>query len=292
MQASRILGPAAFLAALTFLPGCFDSGDSPTAGSTDDLEQEAIEYVALEEEADFADPDVFLWEGPDAAPAPFATERWYRELLDLDRTLSIVIEKPDGGPWTADVTIEGVATGLLHLYSADGDSLAHVTKDFTNTGVRSLLFRKERPDGPRHRGWRLVALSGVLIESPATTRRIESVRIQAAGVDETITNVTELQRVQDVLALPPNTEATVTVTTGDASDQVFLHLRRCRMRIPLVANGDGTFSGRFLTGGEFRPHHLVVDVLSEGTLYDDVAPYDNIAWGIPWRAAVPAPGES
>jgi hypothetical protein len=108
------------------------------------------------------------------------------------------------------------------------------------------------------------------------------VRIQAGG-GRTITNVTDLVRVFGVLALPPAVEARVTVTTGDASDQVFLHLRYRRARLPLVSNGDGTFSGRFFTGEEPGPRHLVVDVLSEGTLFDDEAAYDNVAWGIPMR---------
>jgi hypothetical protein len=56
-----------------------------------------------------------------------------------------------------------------------------------------------------------------------------------------------------------------------------------RMRAELTNNGDGTFSRTF-PGAEFGgPRHLVVDVLSEGTLYDDTAAYDNVAWGIPFR---------
>jgi hypothetical protein len=290
MRAMRIVSPAVFLVALLFLPGCFGSDES--SGPADQAEQDAIEFVALEEESDLADPDVFLWEEPDAAAAPIETLRWRRELLDFDKTVEIVIEQPDGEPWTADVTITGVATGLLHLFAGTGDELTHFTKDFADVGVRSLLFRKERPIEGRHRGWRLVALSGVSIGSPGHTRNIESVRIQAGPVDETITNVTDLQRVHDILALPPDTEAAVTVTTGDATDQVFLHLRRCRARIPLVSNGDGTFSGRFFTGVQPRPHHLVVDVLSHDTLFDDEIPYDNVAWGIPWRIAAPEPDQS
>ena len=287
MRATRILSPAVFLGALLLLPGCFDSDDS--SGVADQSDQDAIEFVALEEESDLADPDVFLWEDPDASPAPIETVRWHRELLDLDKTVEVVIEQPDGEPWTATVTITGVATGLLHLFADAGDTWTEVTKDFSDVGVRSLVLRRERPIEGRHRGWRLVALSGVSIGSPGHTRNIESVRIQAGPVDETITNVTDLQRVHEILALPPNTEATVTVTTGDATDQVFLHLRRCRARIPLVSNGDRTFSGRFFTGMELRPHHLVVDVLSHGTLFDDAIPYDNVAWGIPWRIAEGGP---
>jgi hypothetical protein len=169
------------------------------------------------------------------------------------------------------------------LWAIEGDAPVHVEKGFEDTAIRSLMMRRERTVIGRHRGWRLIALSGVLIESPGTTRAIRSVRIQAGGVDETITNVTELIRIQNVLALPPGVEAKITVDTGDASDQVYLHARYRRARVQLESNGDGTFSRAFFTGEEPGPRHIVVDVLSEGTLLDDDAPYDNVAWGIPLR---------
>jgi hypothetical protein len=34
-----------------------------------------------------------------------------------------------------------------------------------------------------------------------------------------------------------------------------------------------------MTGPGRGPRHAVVDVLSHDTLYDDTAPYDNVAWG-------------
>jgi hypothetical protein len=284
MRFHRHVGAGLVLGALAVLPGCFDSDDSLTSATTD-TEQEAIQYVALEEEASLADPDVMLWEEPDADAAPIATLRWWRQLLDLHKTFDIVIEEPEGEPATAHVTVICEASGILHL-AACGDletELVHVEKPFEDTGVRSMLIRRERPVDGRHRGWRLVALSGVSIESPETSRKIESVRIEAGDVDETITGVTDLVRVHDLLTLPPGVRAKITVSTGDASDQVFLHLRRARMRLELESNGDGTFSREFFTGEELGPRHLVVDVLSEGTLFDDEAPYDNVAWGIPCR---------
>lgn len=287
MRFHRHVGAGFILGALTILSGCLGS-DSLTSASGD-VEQEAIEYVALEEEAPLADPDVMLWEEPesDASAAPIVTLRWWRQLLDLHKTFDIHIEEPEGEPATAHVQVTCEASGILHLLVC-GDvevetDLVEIEKPFEDTGVRSMLLRRERPADGRHRGWRLVAVSGVLIESPETSRKIVSVRIQAGDVDETITNVTELVRVLNILALPPETRARITVDTGDSSDQVFLHLRRDRMRLKLESNGDGTFSREFFTGAELGPRHLVVDVLAEGTLLDDEAPYDNVAWGIPCR---------
>ena len=52
-------------------------------------------------------------------------------------------------------------------------------------------------------------------------------------------------------------------------------------------NGDGTFTGIFQTTPQRGPRHFVVDVLSDDTLYDDSAAYDNVAWGVPYLVVRP-----
>ncbi len=288
MRSLRTLTTLAIAGSSVALAGCFDSDSSPVSGSSEVAsDEEAIQVVLFEEESELADPDVRWFDDGEGGPAlaPINTHAWRRELLSLDRTTEIVIENPDGEIPTASVTFTADATGLLHLWVCEEDDLLHLTKEFDDTGVRSLFFERTRERDRRHRGWKLVALSGVLIESDATTRSIRSVRVQAGDVDKTITNVTDLVRVNDLLTLPAGTEVIVTVDTGDATDSVFLHRRHARARTELTNNDDGTFSGRWITGERGGPRHVVVDVLSEGTLYDDVAPYDNVAWGIPLRIA-------
>lgn len=286
MSHLRKLTAFGLLAVLGLLPGCFNSDSSPagTDGTaTDPEEQAAIESVVFEEMGEYADPDVRYYDdGGDTPPlAPINTHAWRRQLLSLDKTIQITITKPNEGPATADVTVTCDATGLLHLWACGDSCLNHYTKDFADTGVRSLYFEKTRqPTVVPHRGWRLVAMSGVLIESDACTRTINSVRVQAGAVDETITNVTDLVRLEDVLRLPAGTEVTVTVDTGDATDHVFLHRRHARMRFELTNNGDGTFTGVYMTGDRPGPRHAAIDVLSDGTLMDDELPYDNTAWGM------------
>ena len=283
MSARRTFAATAFAGSLLFLPGCFNADDSTSTSG--DPEQQAVEYVVLDEEAPLANADVLYWDdaADDASAAPIATTRWRRELLALDRTVNVVIDDPGDAPARADVTFHWDATGLLHLWACADSVQSHYEKDFEDLGVRHLLLERARRTDARNRGWKLLALSGVSIASPGTTRQIHSVRVQARSVDETITNVTDLVRVENVLTLPAGAEVVVTVDTGDATDQVYLHLRHRRMRMPLVSNGDGTFTGRFLANEVVGPRHLVVDVLSEGTILDDVAAYDNVAWGIPWR---------
>jgi hypothetical protein len=181
------------------------------------------------------------------------------------------------------VNIAKDVTGILHVLPVDGIAPERFKKNFENHAERSLYFERQGPPLLHPwRGWKLKALTGALIESPGTTRQIHSVRIQAEGVDETVTNVTDLVRVRDLLRVPPHSEVTVLVDTGDASDQVYLHVKRHRMRFALTSNNDGTFTGTFVTGRNRGPTHIVVDVLAHATLNEEAAVYDNVAWGIPY----------
>ncbi|GJM44094.1 MAG: hypothetical protein DHS20C21_09360 [Gemmatimonadota bacterium] len=276
------------------LQGCMNSDDSPLSdsGAASATEEEAIQVVAFEEEGDLTDTEVrFFDDEAGFALAPINTHAWKRQVLDRSRTIDISIEQPGDAPATADVTITSEVSGLLHLAVCETDELVRLTKEFSDTGVRSLFFERVRPGTDlRHRGWKLQAISGMLIESPGTTREIRSVRVQAGDVDETITNVTDLVRVGNLLTLPSGSEVVVTVDTGDATDAVFLHRRHARHRAELENNGDGTFTGKFNVANAQRGfRHLAIDVLSDGTLYDDEERYDNVVWGIPFFVRLPSP---
>jgi hypothetical protein len=281
----------ALLVGMVALQGCFDS--SPNSASDDvAVEEEAIQSVIFEDEGELTSTDVLFYqdETADLARAPINTVRWRRQLQNLDRSVSIEIHELSGENPTANVAIETDATGLLHLLVTDGDMMRRVAKDFGDTGLRSLLFEKSRvaaniDDRRFHRGWKLVALSGMAIESPGTTRAIRTARLQSGDVDRTYSNVADLVRVDSIATLEPATMVTVTVDTGDATDHVFLHRRHMRSRIEFVNNGGGVFTASFETDPHQGPRHIAIDVLSEGTLYDDVAPYDNVVWGIPYRVA-------
>jgi hypothetical protein len=294
MNAHRIPLLTAFAGAAALLSGCLDSDTAPSSvSSTSDDDQSAIQAAMVEDEdaSEYSTVDLFSYVDPADGPsaAPILTQRWRREALDVSRNVRIAIESSNGVA-TANVQVSGHVIGLLHLWAGEGDSFQLYDKDFQNDGSRHLVFQRDRDrdrlrdrirDRERHRGWRLVALSGVALPSPGTTRQIKSVRVQAGDVDETITDVTQLVRIQDLMQLPEGAVAEITVDTGDATDAVFLHYRRLQ-RSEMHNNGDGTFSARMPVFGERGPGHFAVDVLSEGTLYDDVAPYDNLAWGIPF----------
>jgi hypothetical protein len=286
MRRFRTLGFASLIATTSLLTGCFDDDSSNSGTVEDDQDESAIEESLNLDIAEYADPDVFLY-GDDADGGPTTrseinTIRWWRELIDVDKTIKVVITRNNGPP-VADVSITYDVTGLLHLIPGEASTQSEFVKDFQNRAARSLYFERQGP--PRqhpHRGWKLKALSGALIASPGTTRNINSVRVQVGTIDETITNVTDLVRLENILRLPPNSEVNVTVDTGDATDSVYLHVRSHHLRFALANNGDGTHTGVYRTGEGRGPRHAVIDVLSNGTLFDDSAPYDNMAWGIPY----------
>jgi hypothetical protein len=286
MNAHRIPILTAFVGASALLSGCFDSDTAPSLATEED--QSAIQASMLEDEdaAEYSAVDLFTYADPADGPsaAPILTQRWRREALDVSRNTRILVERTPTGA-TADVFVSGKVIGLLHLWADLGDAFALIDKDFENAAQRHMVFVRER-ETDRHRGWRLAALSGLELASPRTSRNIRSVRVQAGDVDETITDINELVRVADLMQLPADAVAEITVATGDATDAVFLHVRR-QMRIEMANNGDGTFSARMPVFGGRGPGHFVVDVLSDGTLHDDEAPYDNLAWGIPFL--VPGP---
>jgi hypothetical protein len=285
MKRIRHVRIASLLGLAALLNGCVNTDNGPAGPSTDDSQDESAIQGSLDGDIPgYADPDVFLY-GSDALTGTGRAEvlRWWRELQNVDTTVEIILSRPSEGPKTASVKITKDLSGILHVLEGEGDAATEFEKKFEDTAIRSLYFERRGPAlvHPR-RGWKLKALSGALVESPGTTRQIHSVTVHCDGVDKVITNVTDLVRIGELLRLPADSEVTVTVDTGDATDAVFLHIRRNHMRFPLLSNGNGTFSGTFVANRREGPHHVVVDVLSDATLHDKTAAYDNVAWGIPY----------
>lgn len=50
-----------------------------------------------------------------------------------------------------------------------------------------------------------------------------------------------------------------------------------------VDDRHGTYSGVYIVPDAAGPHFVAVDLLTEGTLYDDVAEYDGNGWGVTYR---------
>jgi hypothetical protein len=74
----------------------------------------------------------------------------------------------------------------------------------------------------------------------------------------------------------PTTDVTFTVTTLRSDDVVVLMHRDHRFR--LTNNGDNTYTGVWRAPDVTEIRHVGVNALSNGTLFDDLAPYSSHAW--------------
>ena len=105
---------------------------------------------------------------------------------------------------------------------------------------------------------------------------------------------------ENILALPPETEITVTVTTTNSDDEVYFHVKKHEDLRKFTANGDNTYTINFTTNSEpvveekhggngnhppkpRKPHNIGIDVMSNGTINNADANYDSYGWGIQYR---------
>ncbi len=280
-----------FILALVIANGCDKSPtDTPDPISLD--EQEVLQ--ALGEDADYF-PSEFRdndWvDGGGAAVAgsggnSIAEEidplRFRRQVLSRSVTRTVEFTSDS----TATVTINYALSGILHIIGATEDDTTHYEKEFADSGVRYAYLARRHPSQDRPRRWYLTAFSGTLIEAENGTVDIQSIQFSSNSVDTTITDILGLANRENILSLPRGEEVTVTVTTANIDDDLFIHYRpRHRFRRPLESNGDGTYTLAW-TPIRFGVHHAVFDAMSQGTLHDSDAPYDDMGWGISYRVVV------
>ena len=241
----------------------------------------------------------------DGAMAAIRPLFFWRRINSVTRTFETEYTNPDstGRPTMATVTIHRLLTGTFNIVAGDSvnhpDSIVH--KPLEDSWVRKLLLKRGRDivvgDTVISR-WRLVGTSGVEVTSTNAVTNIQSVRIQAGGLngailDTTITDPLQLHRLRRVFHLPTGTQVLVTVTTGAADDVVLLY--RWHRRVLFINNGNNTYTAGWITGDEWDRErdlvfatsydndgswvrHFGVNALSHGTLFDDASPYDSNAW--------------
>ena len=223
--------------------------------------------------------------GVEAAIQPIT---FWREIRDIDRRFAFAFSDTDatGRPTTAVVTVHKFFTGSFNILVADqvpegNPPQSHVVhKPLADHWVRRLLLRRvQLPDGER-RAWRVVATSSVKITSRDAETRIASLRVQSGVLDTTITEPLAFFRLRAILKLDPLAEVTLTATTSRPDDVVLLYRRDQRARFH--NNGDGTYTATFQVPDRTGLHHVGVNALSNGTLFDDQARYDSQAWIEPY----------
>lgn len=213
---------------------------------------------------------------------------FWREIRRVERRFEFAFSDTDstGRPTTAIVTVHKLMTGRFNILVADeapegSPPQAHVIhKPLADHAVRRVMLRRVRMPGSDRRAWRVVATSAVKITSRDAQTRIESLRVQSGALDTTLTNPLAFFRLRAMLKLDPLADVTLTATTLRNDDVVLLYLRDRRVRF--ANNGDNTYSITFRVPDRLGLHHVGVNALSNGTLFDDQLPYDSQAWIAPY----------
>ena len=215
---------------------------------------------------------------------------FWRQIRHVERRFEFAFSDTDstGRPTRAVVTVHRLMRGTFNILVGDqvpegSPPEAHILmKPLADHGVRRVMLVRvpvvDR-DADR-RGWRVVATSGVQITSRDAQTRIESLRVQSGALDTTITNPLEFFRLRAILKLDPLADVTLTATTLKNDDVVLLYLRDRRARFQ--NNGDNTYTATFRVPDRMGLHHVGVNALSNGTLFDDQAPYDSQSWIEPY----------
>jgi hypothetical protein len=219
---------------------------------------------------------------------------YWRTILSVDRTFEFAFADTDstGHPTTAVVTVHKTLQGRFNVLAGvpgtDGTTLDSTTKvihkPLVDHWVRRILLRRVAVSERGDERWRFAATSGVRVTSRNATTHIVSLRVQTGATDTTITDPLAFFRLRRILRVEPDAPVTLTVTT-ERNDDVVVLMHHDR-RFKLHNNGDDTYSGewraRLFVAGV---HHFGVNALSNGTLFDDQAPYDSQAWILPYVIA-------
>jgi len=294
------------LAALA-LAGCGKSTSSLQAGG-DTLvpagsDQAQVESV-VQNNPSYVDEDVWqsqqtdAFDGTSSGLAAIRPLRFWRNITSVDRTMDTQFGAPDsmGRPTEALVTVHKVFLGTFNIVAGSPDpsdtSRSLIRKPLDDLWTRKLALRRFALPGERLSRWHLVGTSGVEVHTHGGTTMVVSLHVQSEGVDTTITDPLQLQRLRRILLFQPGATVKVTVTTNAADDVVLFYRNDSRRRF--TSNGDGTFTFSFVTGQFPGLRHFAVDALSHGTLFDDQAAYDSNAWVLPFavdpaRAPVETP---
>ena len=288
-------------AALGFLlmGGAFGCSENSVSSDTD---QSAILRI-IGETPEYASPEVLSPSDQTLSRVAVDTVKlWWRQLISRGRIIGWGVRQPADSthPFPSIlVTLTDTLRGILHIVGTDSTDTTHLQKPFTDVATRRLYFEKRNPDRFRHRGWVLAGVSAIELVSIPNTAKIDSVKIQAASVSQTVTadSILAITLRHDIIELAKGDSVNITVFTGDPADSVFLHAHVQMGTLPshrrkrFANNGDGSFSGWIKIpshAGFYGRWHLVVDVLKGHVLSsNDLNDYDSRQWGLLYRVGIP-----
>jgi hypothetical protein len=272
------------------------SASGGSAGSANDqaeISQAMAGAPELVEDGQYESADQTRIDGPAGAAAAINPLYFFRNITSVERQFEFAFADTDstGRPTTALVTVHKFLRGTFNIVTGprvegvrDSARLLVVRKPLADHWVRHLLLKRiplataSDPTLARPR-WRIAASSGVEVTSRAATTRIVSLEIKTASRDTVIDDPLALFRLRRVMKFDPGEEITLIVKTERNDDVVVLV--RAGLRGRFLSNGDNTYTLVWHAppvGGLF---HVGVNALSNGTLFDDQAPYDSKAWIVP-----------
>jgi len=225
---------------------------------------------------------------------------YWRRIESVNRTFEFAFTDTDstGRPTRALVTIRKVLRGSFNILNDDapGDSIppdtstTHVVhKRLADLWERNVLLRRvHAAEDPTRTVWKVAAVSGVKITSfhgqdalpTFGVTRVVRLRIQSASGDTTINDPLALFRLRSIPGFQAGENVTLTATTLRNDDVVVLVRAGDRRRFH--NNGDNTYTIFWRASPETGAHHVGVNALSRGTLFDDAAPYDSQTWLFPY----------
>jgi hypothetical protein len=239
-------------------------------------------------------------DGPAGAAALLHPLHYWRRIDSVNRTFEFAFSDTDstGRPTRALVTIRKVLRGSFNILNDDAprDSLrpdtstTHVVrKRLADLWERHVLLRRVRSIAdPARTEWKVAAVSGVKISSfhgenghPVFGEtRLVRLRIQSASGDTVINDPLALFRLRAIPGFQAGEDVTLTATTLRNDDVVVLIRSGDRRRFH--NNGDNTYTIFWRASPQTGAHHVGVNALSRGTLFDDAAPYDSQSWLFPY----------
>jgi hypothetical protein len=209
--------------------------------------------------------------------------RFWRRITGVRRSFEFAYRDTDstGRPVTAEVRVHKTLSGAFFVAMPEsGQRPVVVRKTLLDHWVRRLVLHRVDVRGLPRPVWRVVGTSGVQITSRPGDTRIVSVRIQGETMDTTVTDPLAIFRLRGVMRLDADDSLRVTVTTLRNDDVVVLQMRD--RHLPFRNNGDNTYSFRLRVPRLGGVHHLGINALAHGTLFEARAAYDSQAWILPY----------
>lgn len=269
------------------LSGC---GDTLTGAEAIEVTDEETLREFVEDHGFFDEREIYDAEGMVAGGSGSREEidplTFWRTVTERHVIRDVHINHEEG---TAEVEVFKEIWGILHIVD---EEMVEYEKPMHHQGTRYATFARvddvappdEREgDNARRRyrrgRWILTGISGLVVESEVLTMNIDSIRIQSAGVDTTITDPSLLMDVpEDIMHFEAGEEVTVTVSGPPEDSILFLHTRGHKS--PFQYDGEA-FTGSW-TVGRRGVHCAGVQALAHDSIFDSEYPDDCLVWAMPY----------